>query len=65
MTLQVYCDKCEQRIIINSRKWAHTEHNEGAYSYALFTLLGKKRNYTLCKRCEKLFISWLEKEPDK
>jgi len=65
MTIQAKCDKCEERIKINTPKWNRVEHNIGTYSYALFTLLGKDRNYTLCEKCEKLFINWLEKEPDK
>ncbi len=65
MTIQVYCDKCEQRIKIDTPKWTRIEHNKGAYSYALFTLLGKDRNYTLCEKCEKLFFNWLELRKDK
>ncbi len=61
MTIQVKCDKCERDVRIADRRGREVE-SHGYYFYALFTLLGKNRNYTLCEKCEKLFTNWLKGE---
>ena len=62
MTIQVMCDKCNKVVKIRVYKWNRLEESSGYHGHAIFTLLGKERNYTLCEEHEKEFIKWLEEE---
>lgn len=62
MTIEVKCDRCKSGVKIREPIKLFGRgggDNQGYYFHALFTLLGKDRNYTLCEKCEALFITWL------